>query len=139
MKLAVTDACIFIELHHLRLTASFFKLDVEVHTTVDVFNELYEEQQDLLKAYQDGGKLHLHTVSTVERIKMQNAGYSRALSENDKTVLHLAQLINAMVLSSDEAVRNHAKKYAIECHGMLWSSTVWSNFAYWTQRKHSQS
>lgn len=120
MKLAVTDACIFIELHHLRLTAAFFKLDVEVHSTVDVFNELYEHQQDLLKAYQEGGKLHLHTISTAARLEMMKAGYARTLSENDKTVLHLAQVIDAMVLSSDKAVRNHAKLQAIECHGMLW-------------------
>ena len=54
MKVAITDACIFIELHHLLLTSVFFKLDIEIHTTVDVFNELYPEQQELLKAYETG-------------------------------------------------------------------------------------
>jgi predicted nucleic acid-binding protein len=42
------------------------------------------------------------------------------LSDNDKTVIHLAHQINAMVLSSDKAVRHLAKKQSIEYHGMLW-------------------
>lgn len=119
MKIAVTDTCIFIELHNLRLSASFFKLDIEIHTTVDVFNELYDEQQDLLSAYEQVGKLHLHSIDTMQRTEILNTGYSRALSENDKTVLYLAKLLGAMVLSSDKAVRSHAGKDAIEYHGML--------------------
>lgn len=42
------------------------------------------------------------------------------MSENDKTVLFLAEKIQAMILSSDKAVRNCAKKNSIEYHGMLW-------------------
>lgn len=38
----------------------------------------------------------------------------------DKTVLFLAAKFDAMVLSSDKAVRNYAKNNAIQYHGMLW-------------------
>lgn len=51
MKLAITDACIFIDLHELDLTVKFFSLEIEVHTSLDVFNELYPDQQKILKAY----------------------------------------------------------------------------------------
>lgn len=42
MLIAVTDACIFIDLIELKITAPFFKLDIEVHTTIDVWNELFD-------------------------------------------------------------------------------------------------
>ena len=51
MKLAITDACIFIDLCDLEITQPFFALDLEIHTSVDVFNELYPEQQKILNAY----------------------------------------------------------------------------------------
>jgi len=41
---AVTDACIFIDLHDLGLTNSFFNLDLEIHTTSAVLHELHNEQ-----------------------------------------------------------------------------------------------
>ena len=44
MKIAVTDACIFIDLCEVELTAPFFALHMEVHTSLDVFNEIYPEQ-----------------------------------------------------------------------------------------------
>ena len=41
MKIAVTDACIFIDLIELDLVQPFFQLRVELHTTIDVINELF--------------------------------------------------------------------------------------------------
>jgi hypothetical protein len=38
IKIAVTDACIFIDLHDLGLVAkSFFNLEIEIHTTSSVY------------------------------------------------------------------------------------------------------
>lgn len=54
MKVAVTDACIFIDLIELDLVSSFFKLDIQLHTTVDVVNELFPEQKQILQAYESG-------------------------------------------------------------------------------------
>lgn len=120
MRIAVTDACIFIDIIELRLTSQFFRLPLELHTTVDVYNELYPEQQELLKAYQAGGKLSLYNVSAAEREEILAEKFPRALSDNDKTVLFLARKLNAFVLSSDKAVRNYAKSQVIEYHGLLW-------------------
>ncbi|SFC75963.1 hypothetical protein SAMN05421747_12362 [Parapedobacter composti] len=120
MKLAITDACIFIDLHLLELVVPFFELDIEVHTSLDVFNELNDEQQHLLSAYQSMGKLTVHTIQHNDRIAIHQVGYPRGLSEMDCTVLYLAVQLGAMVLSSDKAVRNYAKRSSIEYHGMLW-------------------
>jgi predicted nucleic acid-binding protein len=120
MKVAITDACIFIDLIDLRLTSQFFGLQVEIHTSLDVYNELYLEQQELLKAYQSIGKLIIHNITEGERIQIQNEKFPRSLSEIDKSVIFLAEKHNAMILSSDKAVRNFARDRAIEFHGMLW-------------------
>jgi len=120
MKLAITDACIFIDLHLLDLVVPFFELDIEVHTSLDVFNELNEEQRQLLSAYQSMGRLTIHILQQADREAMHGCGFPRSLSEMDCTVLYLATRLDAMVLSSDKVVRNFAKKKSIDYHGMLW-------------------
>jgi predicted nucleic acid-binding protein len=120
MRIAITDACIFIDLYDLQLTASFFSLDMEIHTSVDVLNELYENQQQMLSAFQSVGKLTAHNITEEEKIKILSISYPRSLSKSDKTVLYLASKLNATVLSSDKAVRVTAKKNAIPYHGMIW-------------------
>lgn len=120
MKLAVTDACIFIDLYELQLTTKFFQLDLELHTSVDVFNELFDEQKELLRAYQNTKKLHVHNLTEVDRLEMSKIAFRKGLSISDRTVLFIADSLGAMVLSSDKAVRKQAKKQSIEYHGMLW-------------------
>jgi predicted nucleic acid-binding protein len=120
MKLVVTDACIFIDLIELQLSSEFFGLPIEIHTSLDVYNELYTEQMEILKAYQSVGKLSIHNLSEKEREQIQEEEFPRSLSDNDKTVIFLAEKLNAKVISSDKAVRNYAKLKAIEFHGMLW-------------------
>lgn len=120
MKVAITDACIFIDIYDLQLTSKFFGLELEIHTTVDVFDELYDEQQEILRAFQSVGKLVIHNIEHQHRIEILSIKYPRALSPTDKTVLFIAEKINATVLSSDKAVRNCAKNRSIEYHGLLW-------------------
>ncbi len=120
MKLAVTDACIFIDLIEIQLTSEFFKLPIEIHTSLDVYNELYPEQKEILKAYSSVGKLKIHNLTSSDKTEIQKIKFPKSLSENDKTVIYLAEKIEAMVISSDKAVRNFAKSKVIEYHGMLW-------------------
>jgi len=120
VKVAVTDACIFIDLHDLGLTNSFFNLELEVHTTSTVLCELYFEQQQVLKAYQSVEKLTVHNLKEQDFFEIHSEEYPKSLSEADKSVLHTANKINACVLSSDKTLRNCAKNKDIECHGMIW-------------------
>ena len=116
----VTDACIFIDLHDLGLINSFFNLDLEIHTTAMVLNELYDEQQQLLKDYQSADRLTVHNLQEQDFIEIYSEEYPKSLSETDKSVLHIANKIHACVLSSDKTLRNCAKNKGIEYHGMIW-------------------
>ncbi len=120
MKLAVTDACIFIDVYELDLTIGLFSLPISIHTTSDVFRELYPEQRKQLLIFQENKKFIIHNLSDEDRKTIFETAYPKGLSDNDKTVIHLAHQVDAMILSSDKAVRREAKKQAIEYHGMLW-------------------
>jgi rRNA-processing protein FCF1 len=120
VKIAVTDANIFIDLYDLGLTKSFFNLELEIHTTSAVLFELYSEQQEILQAYQSVGRLEVHNLQEQDFIEIYNENYPKSLSEADKSVLHVANKVNACVLSSDKTLRNCAKNKEIEYHGMIW-------------------
>jgi rRNA-processing protein FCF1 len=122
MKLivAVTDACIFIDLLDLELVNSFFNLDLDINTTSAVMHELNYEQQQILKAYQSVGRLTVHNLQEHDFFEIYSEQYPKSLSETDKSVLHIANKINACVLSSDKTLRNCAKNKEIEYHGMIW-------------------
>ena len=120
VRVAVTDANIFIDLYDLGLTKSFFNLELEIHTTSAVLYELYSEQQEVLQAYQSVGMLSVHNLQEQDFIEIYNENYPKSLSEADKSVIHVANKINACVLSSDKTLRNCAKNKDIEYHGMIW-------------------
>lgn len=120
MRIVVTDACIFIDVIDLQLTAKFFGLELEIHTTVDVFNELYPNQQQILQAYQQSEKLIIHILSSEEQQEILEADFPSSLSPEDCSVIYMAHKLNAIVLSSDKPVRNYARKKAIDYHGMIW-------------------
>ena len=119
-KIAVTDANIFIDLFDVGLIDTFFNLNLEIHTTEAVFYELYLEQQEVLNTFRFVGKLVVHNLQEQDFIEIYNENYPKSLSEADKSVLHVANRLNACVLSSDKTVRNYAKNKKIEFHGMLW-------------------
>jgi predicted nucleic acid-binding protein len=121
MKVAVTDACIFIDLIELDLTATFFRLDMELHTTLDVINELFPEQRQILKAYESGSMLTIHNLKEADFLKMADIPFPRGLSQEDRSVIYLGtKLQNAVVISSDKLVRAFATKQSLECHGLIW-------------------
>jgi len=120
IRVAVTDACIFIDLYDLGLVAPFFNLKIEIHTTFAVYFELHPEQQQVLKAYQSVNRLFVHNLQEQDFIEIYSEEYPKSISETDKSVLHIANKLNACVLSSDKALRNCAKNKDIEYHGMIW-------------------
>src|SRR5438552_4005916 len=120
MKIVVTDACIFIDVIELQLTSKFFGLNLEIHTTIDVMNELYISQQQILEGYRTGNKLTIHVLSGQDQISLMSSEYPKALTPEDRSVILIATRLEAVVLSSDKPVRNYAKKLSIEYHGMIW-------------------
>lgn len=120
MKIAVTDACIFIDLIELRLLVQFFSLDLEIHTSIDVFNELDSDQQELLKDYISVNKLFVHNISSSEWNEIFKMNLPNSLTNSDKSVIFLSKKLSATVISSDKKVRYHSKQNAIPYHGILW-------------------
>ena len=125
MKIAVADACIFIDLIELKLMPPFFKLgstplELEIHTTLEVMDELYPEQQKILKAYETAQQLTVHNISAEGLEEIQSFDFPKTLSQQDKSAIYMASQLNAMVLSSDKPLRNFAIKVAVVVHGMFW-------------------
>ena len=121
MRVAVTDACIFIDLIELDMITSFFQLDLELHTTVAVINELYPEQKQILEAYGSVGKLHVHNLREDDFLEMKQIAFPRGLSQEDRSVLFLAKKLGgAIVISSDKLVRDFAGKLNLPYHGIFW-------------------
>lgn len=120
LKLAVTDANIFIDLFDVGLLELFFNSALELHTTVPVFYELHAEQQAVLETFQTAGKLTVHNLMQEDLLNIHAMNYPKSLSGADKSVLYVANQLNACVLSSDKTVRYCAKNKHIEYHGMIW-------------------
>lgn len=121
MKIVVTDACIFIDVINLNLTAKFFSLELEIHTTADIINELYPSQQQILEGNKLSTKLTVHVLSGEDQLTQMTEEHPKALTPEDLSVIFIARKLgDATVLSSDKPLRKYAKKLSIEYHGMLW-------------------
>ncbi len=120
MHIAVTDACIFIDVFLLGIEDAFFGLPYQLHTAVDVLGELFPEQREALSPYMANGKLTVHNLTEEQSAEIIKAPFPKSLSPADRTVFFIAQNLKAMVLSSDKVLRNWAKKEKLEYHGILW-------------------
>ena len=121
MRIAVTDACIFIDLIELEIIADFFKLDIEVHTSIDVLGELFPSQKQILMAYHATDKLMIHNLESDDLEQIDHLNLPLGLSREDQTVIYIASTMNsAIILSSDGLVRKVAKRMSIEYHGLFW-------------------
>lgn len=120
MKVVVTDACIFIDILELGISSNFFELDLEIHTTYEVWDELYKDQKEILNAYRSVDRLTIHILEPNDFAEISNAQFPNALSTPDQTVLHIARKLDAILLSSDGKVRKYAQITKIKTHGIFW-------------------
>lgn len=118
MTIAITDANIFIDLIYVELLDNLFGIELDVHTTLNVIDELKESQQQLLNKFIENKQLTVHTLEDLQLPEaIQN---SKALSPTDKSVFCLALKLDAMILSGDAMIRKTATIKKIETHGTLW-------------------
>jgi len=118
MKIAITDANIFIDLIHIGLQDNLFELDLEVHTTIEVCDELNQTQNDALNQFIASGKLTCHVLNDPEIEEFVKN--KRGLSESDKLLLHLAIQLEATILTGDSLIRKISEASKIEVHGIFW-------------------
>lgn len=119
-KIVVTDACVFIDLFELGIIADFFTLDLEVHSTENVLFELNDEQQKTIQSFMLAGKISIYSLTSEELLELSKVYISKSMTIADKTVLHLASRLSAIVISSDRLVRSHAKQFGLSYHGLIW-------------------
>ena len=120
MRIAITDANVFIDLFEINWLPHLFSLRLEIVTTIEVFNELSPLQQQSFSQWQRTGQLRLVEVLLSEHPYVQQISDSRRLSFSDRTVLYIAIRDKLMILTGDNMIRKNAQKLGLEVHGMLW-------------------
>lgn len=121
MRIIVNDANILIDLVKLDILLQFFQLPFSFHTTDIIFDELDDEQQQILLPYIESEQLivegfngeELVVIATLKEEKNQ-------LSMEDCSAVFCAQKLEADLITSDKNLRNFAKTKAVTIRGHLW-------------------
>lgn len=120
MKVAVTDANIFIDLIILQLVDQLFLLNIEIHTTREVFDQLREDQKAVLEAYLPSGKLTIYNFNAEEIEQIAQLEMPKGLEPADRTVYYYAHKIQSLVLSGDNKLRKFCISKKLKVCGIIW-------------------
>ena len=120
MRLVVQDANIIIDLIDCEIFELFFRLDLEVVTTSLVLGEISEaSQKKRCEAVVRKKLLHVVEISTIEFLQLQ-ALEMPGLKVADRSVLKLAEMRQASLLTGDGKLRKTAENLNVEVRGTLW-------------------
>lgn len=115
--LVVKDTNIIFDLWDLDLMDQFLQVDLSIHITAFVYNEINDKEQKFESYF----KANLITKDTgdLERILDVIDKYNIG-SLADASVLEFALRKDAMVLTNDERLKKIISNNGIEVHGLLW-------------------
>jgi hypothetical protein len=133
MKIAITDANIFIDLIKLQMLHFLFAIELEITTTLEVFEELHDPQKQELHQFIDNGQLTLHIFSIEEWDEIKTLAKTRGLTMEDLTIAYLAKKMQAVVLSGDNPLRKYCTQQQLEVRGMLWLLDTFLQFKHLTR------
>ena len=119
MKIAVKDANILIDLELMGLFDLWFQLPYETLTTSLVVQELRKGGHELALGYV-GNNIESVAIDVFELAQELERYEDSGLSEPDVSVLYLAKLKRALLLSGDGKVRDTAAIEQVEIHGTIW-------------------
>jgi hypothetical protein len=120
MKLAVTDANIFIDLTKLQLLGYLFSIDIQVHTTAEIVDQLNASQQEKIIPFVQANSLLVCNFSSEELTEIVEMDCPRALDIADKTVYYLAEKLEAEVLTGDGPLRRFCATKELTVRGIVW-------------------
>jgi predicted nucleic acid-binding protein len=121
MAIAVNDANIFIDLIEINLIDEFFKLDLDLHTTNLVLNELDYTQTQIIKKHITKKRLTIKVLTESELDKLKEKEISsKKLSKQDISVYAYAKELDAIILTSDKRLKTEAQSKGFRVHGILW-------------------
>lgn len=120
MKIAVTDANIFIDLIKLQWLGYLFSIELEVHTTREIIDELNDSQLERVTAFIQSKQLNVYSFSSEELEAISNMEAPSSLTIEDKSVVFLAKKEMAGVLSGDNPLKKFCLKHDLEVRGIIW-------------------
>jgi predicted nucleic acid-binding protein len=125
MKLIITDVSVLFDLFHIKVLPEFFALDVEICTTIFVYNEIvHQEQIQEFETFKRTQKLTVLDLLPEEEEQVLNFKLKRNLkSIPDKTMLWKAIQLKCPLLTCDDKLRREAIDNGIEVHGSIWVVT----------------
>ena len=119
MKIAITDANIFIDLHAMNCLNWLVSLGLEVHTTDLIIAELTDEQKTAALEI----VTFVQPLSFDDLSRLQGLNLSKGLSAPDQSVIWYSKMLSVsdmLILTNDNLVRKWCKTNKVEVHGMLW-------------------
>lgn len=125
MKIAVTDANIFIDLIEIEIFHFLFDLGLEIHTTKAVYDQLIPEQQAIVEPFVQSKALIVYNFSFEELMAISVIDFPPGLEVADQSIYYYATKIEAMLLSGDKRLRSFCESNAVEVRGVIW---VFDNF-----------
>jgi hypothetical protein len=120
LKVAVTDANIFIDLIILELIAHLFQLELQIHTTREVYDQLNGDQKQKLQHFCDSEQLLVYNFDTHEIAELQSLDFPRGLEPADRSVFYYARKLNSIVLSGDNKLRKFCESMGLKVYGIIW-------------------
>jgi hypothetical protein len=120
MKIAITDANIFIDLIKLQWLGYLFCINIQIYTTAEVINELIDEQLKEVSVFIKSAILKIYSFSSDELEEITRMVAPASLTTEDKSVVFLAKSIGAGVLSGDNPLRKFCEKQKLEVKGIIW-------------------
>ena len=120
MKIAITDANIFIDLIKLQWLGYLFCIDIEIYTTLEVINELIDDQLERVTVFIQSRRLNIYSFTSSELEQIMQMTAPASLTMQDKSVVFLAKNIHAGVLSGDNPLRKFCAKQNLEVKGIIW-------------------
>lgn len=122
MKVVITDVSVFFDLYHLQVLPEFFALDLEIHTTDFVYNEIiHEEQKSDFAIFERSKKLHIIKITPEEEDEIRKMELIRSnKSFPDRTVLWKAKQFGCALLTSDSKLRKEGEAQGLEVRGSIW-------------------
>lgn len=120
MRIAVTDANIFIDLIFIDQLHFLFNVELEIFTSSEVLDELNTHQVAILNQYITTGELVIRVLTVAELESLDAMENTGGMSITDKTVFFLAEQLEATLLTGDRFLKKYCIKNEIEVHGLLW-------------------
>jgi rRNA-processing protein FCF1 len=120
MTIAIIDVNIFIDLIKLELINFLFELNFEIHTTREAFDQLKSEQKVIAKIYEDKSLIKIKDFTFEELSDIYDMECPSGLELADKTIFYYATQTNAVILSSDQKLRNFIRSQAIDAKDIIW-------------------